>query len=288
MYGRRCGILLLIALFCAGLSGCANLKLTGKSPTFGSAAAGGTTAAVPDPISDAGKPLAGSGDFKESASNSFEAQFALARLCERRGESDEAERIYHILLETYPNDARLHHRLGVLAVQKGDFAQAEGSFHKAQSLVPPSADLLSDLGYCFYLQHRLPEAEATFREALNLEPKHAATLNNLALVVGRQGRTQESLDLFKRTNSEAEAYSNLAYVMAQNGEYAEAEKMYLHALSLDNNMRAAAQAVLQINEREEASSRMKSKNIGPLAVAAPTNSPDDMSGQLVRLPKTEL
>ena len=279
-------IVLLIGLGCAGLGGCANLGLTGGGDTFGSA-----TSAFHDPIGQAGSLLGGIGDSTASASkpnNTLEGQLALARLCERRNENKQAEHIYRVLIETVPNDARLYHRLGVLAVQKSDFTQAEEHFRTARSLAPLSAELLSDIGYCHYLQQRFPEAEATFNEALKIEPAHEATLNNLALVLGRQSRTREALDLFRRTNSEAEAYANLAYVFAQNGQFAQARQMYLHALTLDNTMRAAAQAVLQIDQREQARSRLKSEDLGPLAVATPAGAPNVVAGQLVRLPKTEL
>jgi Flp pilus assembly protein TadD len=287
MHRQFWSIVLLIGCS-AALSGCANLKFGSKEPTFGSPAAGGTTAAMPDPIADAGKPLAGSDDPK-NATDPVEAQFALARLCERRGETTEADHIYHVLLETNPNDARLHHRLGVLAVQSGNFTEAEQCFRTAQSFGPPTADLLSDLGYCYYLQHRLPEAEATLREALKVDSKHAAAMNNLALVVGRQGRIQESLDWFKRSNNEAEAYSNVAYILAQNGNFAEAQKMYLHALTLDNNMKAAAKALLQINQRQQAPPQIVEPHpTEPVVVASHEKATSDMAGQLVRLPKTDM
>ncbi|MCR4414511.1 MAG: tetratricopeptide repeat protein, partial [Thermoguttaceae bacterium] len=125
------------------------------------------------------------------------SQMAMARLCERRGEQDQAEAIYQGLVAKYPQDPTPHHRLGVLAVQKGKFAEAEAHFRTAERLAPPSADLLSDLGYMYYLQHRLPESEATLRQALVRDPQHMAATNNLALTVGAQGRFDEALTLFR-------------------------------------------------------------------------------------------
>jgi Flp pilus assembly protein TadD len=205
--------------------------------------------------------------------NTLESQYALARLGERRGEADQAEAKYRELLEKAPDDARIHHRLGVLAVRKGDFVHAEEYFQKARSLATPTAELLNDIGYCYYLQHKLPEAETTLNEALKLEPTNAAAVNNLALVLGRSGRVKESLELFKRNNSEAEACANLAYVLAQNGDMAQAREMYLRALTLDNRMRAAAQAVLQIDERQEAEQRLASARQTSLASQRPVRLP---------------
>jgi Flp pilus assembly protein TadD len=279
-----------------GLAGCANLALRGDGHnTFGTAAAGGESvcSTMPNPVVQAGASLVdaatGRSDAaKEAPKDPLEGQFALARLWERRGESDDAEQAYRKLLEKTPRDARLHHRLGVLAVQKGDFAKAEDHFRTARSLAPPTAELLSDMGYCSYLQHRLPEAEADLNEALRLEPTHAAAINNLALVLGRQGRSKEALDLFQRTNSEAEACANLAYVLAQNGELAQAEQMYLRALTLDNRMRAAAQAMLQVNQRGQIQSQLAS-NSEPMAPApireSATRNVATGFGNPVRLPQ---
>jgi Flp pilus assembly protein TadD len=202
------------------------------------------------------------------------SEFALARLCERRGETKEAERIYRALLRWAPKDARLYHRLGMLAVQKGNFPQAEEHFRKAKSLAPPTVELLSDIGYCYYLQLRLPEAEKALGDALTLDPTNAAALNNLALVMGRERRFEEALDLFKRSNNEPEAYANLAYVLAQNGERGRAKQVYLHALTLDNSMRAAAQAMLQVGNHAPADLRVAAAGVRPL----PTKSPDGKPG----------
>lgn len=269
-------IVLCVGLCSTGLAGCANLRLGGDGNTFGTAAGtAGTSQASSGSSRLSAAALLDSvtGGAAASQKNPEEGQFAIARLAERRGETEQAETLYRELLEKRPTDARIHHRLAVLAVRKGDFAKAEECFQKARSLAPPTPELLSDLGYCYYLQHKLPEAEATLNEALQIESTYAAAINNLALVLGRQGRVKESLDLFKRTNSEAEACANLAYVLAQNGDLAQAKKMYLRALTLDNRMRAAAQAVLQINEREQVSNNLAATTSAPLALDRPVRLP---------------
>jgi Flp pilus assembly protein TadD len=263
MQWRQFTRVLFVGLCSAGVGGCANLRLADNGNPFASAAAEGTAAptANADVASQAGLSLIKANAGEATASGQprdrmLEGQLALARLCERRGENDNAKEFYRALLKKVPRDARVHHRLGVVAVQEGDFAAAEEHFRTAQSLAPPTAELLSDIGYCYYLQHKLPEAENVLQEALKLEPTYPAAINNLALVLGREGRFQESLDLFKRTNSEAEAYANLAYVLTQNGQLAQAQQMYLRALTLDNRMRAAAQAMLQINDRSQTQAKL--------------------------------
>jgi Flp pilus assembly protein TadD len=280
MQSQRWRFAWFVALGIAVLSGCANLKIAGDTPKFGLPAGGlaaSSTAFDPTAL-DAKSPASAEKEAaltpEQKEQRMIESQFALARLCERRGENDDAAQIYNTLLEKIPNDPRPHHRLGVLAVQAGNFAKAEECFGKSQSLAPPTPELLSDIGYCYYLQHRLPEAEGALREALRLQPTHSAATNNLALVLGRQGRFQESMELFKRTGNEAEAYANLAYVLAQNGQLAQAKEMYLRALTLDNRMRAAAQAMLQVNDRAEMQDRLAAMNRQPPATAVSMNEPN--------------
>ena len=193
---------------------------------------------------------------------SQESQLALARLMERRGESQQAEQILHALQAKSPHDPRPYHRLAVIAVRKNDFAQAEKLFQTAQSLGPPTADLLSDLGYCYYLQQRLPEAKAVLNQALQLESNHASATNNLALAVGAEGRFDESLSLFKRVNKEAQAYANLAYVLAQYGDLVRSQQVYERALTLDNSMREAAKAMLQVAKRKQVLARLAAQKAG--------------------------
>ncbi len=196
-------------------------------------------------------------ETKATPKGGMESELALARLLERRGDTEQAARIYGVCLSKDPRNAQAHHRLGVIAAREGRFPDAEEHLQQARRLGRPDAELLSDLGYVYYLQHRLPEAEQTLNEALALEPKHQAACNNLGLVLGAQGRFSESLAVFKQVNSEGEAYANLAYVLAQRGEFQRSEEAYLHALTLDNRLQAAAAAMLQVAQRRRAQSAEK-------------------------------
>jgi Flp pilus assembly protein TadD len=275
MRRRELKLLLFAALCSAWLPGCGSLRWGSSGDQIGSLPP--REAAAPSqgsaPASQTGLPASPANAGKPAASdpqmNLLEGQFAMARLCERRGESEQAEQMYCALLQKAPQDARVHHRLAVLAVKKADFAKADEQFRLARTFAPPTAELLSDIGYSCYLQQQFPQAEETLRAALNLEPTCATAINNLALVLGREGRFQESLDLFKRTNSEAEAYANLAYVFSQNGKTAQAKEMYLRALTLDNTMRAAAQAMLQIEEHEQVQTKLASARAGAQVVGPP-------------------
>lgn len=182
----------------------------------------------------------------------LEPVLAIARLSERHGDTMQARRLYKIFLERHPEHPLPYHRLGVMAARETRYDEAERQFLKAMQVAPPSAALLSDLGYMYYLQDRLDEAENYLQKALEMEPGNAMASNNLALIFGARGQFDRSLKFFRRCNKEAESHANLAFILAQHGRLGQAREEYLHALTLDNSLRNAAEALLQIQERAKA------------------------------------
>ena len=117
-------------------------------------------------------------------------------------------------------------------------------------LGPSDPTVLCDLGYSYYLQQRLEEAEAVLGKALELKPNDPAVTNNLALLYGEQQRYKKCLAMFRRTCSDAEAYANLGFIYTQHGELEKAKEAYGRALSLDRQLRPAAEAMVQLAETE--------------------------------------
>ena len=173
----------------------------------------------------------------EHSDTTKDGKMALARLFEKRGQSDRAEHYYHALIEENERDPVPHHRLGVIATKQRRFAEAEEHFQTAMQLAPPTAKLFCDMGYAYYLQDKLTDAEEVLKQALELDPNLQAASNNLGLVLGIQGRDDESLSAFKRGVSNAEAHANLAYTRAQRGDLEAAQAGYLYALTLDKTLR---------------------------------------------------
>ena len=60
-----------------------------------------------------------------------------------------------------------------------------------------------------------------------MDPNYAAASNNLALVYAREGKIRESLELFKRHVTEAQAYANVGVLLAKSGDTARGEQMML-------------------------------------------------------------
>jgi Flp pilus assembly protein TadD len=176
---------------------------------------------------------------------------AIARLAERRGQTEQAEHLYKGFLDKDYDNASIHHRLGVMMARESRFEEANEHFGNALVLDPDNTEILSDLGYCYYLQQRLDEAEAVLNKALKLKPNDPSVCNNLALLYGEQRRYAQCLRMFKRTCNDAEAYANLAFVYTQHGEMEKAKETYSRALTLDKKLRPAAEAMIQLVRTEE-------------------------------------
>jgi hypothetical protein len=138
-----------------------------------------------------------------------------------------------------------------MRAKQGRFEEANEYFDQALRLAPSDATLLSDAGYCYYLEHRLDEAEQTLRRALELRPNDPTICNNLGVLLGEQGRDRECLTMFRRTGTEAQAYANMAFVYAQRGDLEPAKASYGRALTLDQKLKPAAEALVQIAQHEQ-------------------------------------
>lgn len=180
-----------------------------------------------------------------------DGRLKFARLCERKEQYDQAEKIYQLLYDEDPKDVEVIHRLGVVAAREGRLPKAIEYFNTAAELKKPSPDLLCDMGYCYYLQNRWSDAERTLRKALQDQPNHPRACTNLGLVLGMTGRYDESLALFRRCGTEAQAQANLGFVYSQIGAEKEALECYHLALAADPEMRSAAEALAQLAQRQD-------------------------------------
>lgn len=188
-------------------------------------------------------------EVRRSEEHDYVTKLGMAKLLQSQGQADAAAQLYRELAQLDPRDAEPPHMLALLEATQGRTAEAGEYFRQALALAPHDVDLRNDYGYWLYVNKRLDDAERELAFALQANPEHARVTNNLALVVGHRGRFQESLALFKRAGTEAEAYSNLAYVYAQLGQYDDARQQYQKALELEPHMNAAVEGLVQLDRR---------------------------------------
>ncbi len=206
---------------------------------------------------------------RERAASQSEVRYDLARLSEKQGNLRQAQDMYSEMLRQNPDDGRALHRLGVISARLDQREQATQYFMQALRNDPHNSEVLTDLGYALYLKQDLTAAETALRQACTDDPGNPRAINNLAIVVGAQGRTDESYALFRRVLGDAQATSNVAYLQAQTGDLGRAARTYSHALTLDQDLEKAGIALLQIAEEQQIAQRRVTEHDSMLARTNP-------------------
>jgi Tfp pilus assembly protein PilF len=206
---------------------------------------------------------------KITAQQAADVQVAVARSLEEGNKLKEAEVGYREALQKDPKRADALERLAVLSDMKGDFKSSDKFFTRALDLEPKNVEFLCDRGYSFYLQRRWSDAETVFRSAIAAEPTHSRSHNNLGLVYARQGSLTNALEEFRRAGcSTSDCQSNLALVLAMDGQIQDARMAYNAALSANPQSKAASDGV---RVTTAVLSKTQSKGDGAKVASAPLN-----------------
>ena len=110
------------------------------------------------------------------------------------GRSEQAIPVLKAVADSGTGDWRILSALGSAYDQQGQYGTARETYQKALALQPNQISILNNMGMSHALEGNLKEAEETLRGAMALpEGKSLPRLRqNLALVVGLQGRFEES------------------------------------------------------------------------------------------------
>lgn len=130
------------------------------------------------------------------------------------GENEPALQALQKAISLNPKDASLHSALGVVYDRLDRPDLAANAYEAGLKLVPEDSTILSNYGLSVAMTGDLGKAEAILRRATQnpLAPPQAR--QNLALVVGLQGRFEESERLATRDLPPAVASENVAYLKA--------------------------------------------------------------------------
>ncbi len=167
--------------------------------------------------------------------SSSEQTLAAALAHHRTGRLADAERLYRLVCDTDPNNARAFHLLGVLAHQLGrpDAASLVG---RAVLLDPDFAEAHNDRGVILAANGLFSDATSCFERAVALNPTYLEARNNLGRGLRSLGRLDEAVTQFelvlKSAPDSPAAHFNLATVLELVGQKMNAEKQYRSAISL--------------------------------------------------------
>jgi tetratricopeptide (TPR) repeat protein len=150
----------------------------------------------------------------------------------RQGQPASAVPYLRAAASAAPNNAGLHHDLGLACLEAGFLAEAAGALQRAIALNPRFADAHLRLGITLERANNLPLALAAYRQA-NTADAHFRAGDLLESL----GRAEEAIDAFRRAAAAAPS-TTLGRIAAaksaalQNND-AEAEKKLRQALALD-------------------------------------------------------
>lgn len=96
-----------------------------------------------------------------------------------------------------PEDARLHHLLGVTALREGDVANAINSLEKAVGLRSSVPEYRVDLGNAYVATKQYARAADCFRVALLLDPEYAAAAANVAKLLYDLGHYKHAETVYR-------------------------------------------------------------------------------------------
>jgi protein O-GlcNAc transferase len=163
-----------------------------------------------------------------------EQTLAAAMAQHRAGRLLEAERLYRLVCDADPNNARAFHLLGVVAHQlrRPDAASLVG---QAVTLDPEFAEAHNDRGVILAANGLVAEALSCFERAVTLNPGYTEARTNLGRGLRSLGRLDEAVRQFELVLQGAPdspvAHFNLASVLELAGRKPDAERHYRSAIS---------------------------------------------------------
>lgn len=101
---------------------------------------------------------------------------------------------------------------GAILDQQGRNTDARKAYGTALKIAPEQASLHANLGLSYMMTNELDKAEAELRIAVKLPTANSQVRQNLALVVGLQGRFEESRKLFAAELPADQVEANMAYI----------------------------------------------------------------------------
>lgn len=106
--------------------------------------------------------------------------------------------VYRDWLDKTPDDAEMHHELGLTCMLAEHFDEAVVSLHRAVVLQPDDLQMRQDLGYALLRRREWLAAESELERVVQNDPKRPEALRLLAQTRAGLGRLSEALPLLDR------------------------------------------------------------------------------------------
>lgn len=121
-------------------------------------------------------------DYRDERGYNF-----LGNLASMRGQTEDANAIYHEWLASNPNNASPYNLLGYNAAYRGDYADAVSNLKKYAFLAPDEANPFDSLGEIEAANGRYEDAIRDLRKALAIKPDFYMSLTHLGVAYAGRG-----------------------------------------------------------------------------------------------------
>jgi predicted TPR repeat methyltransferase len=178
-----------------------------------------------DSASDSADRVDPAGATEREVSLTPEEALALAIERHKLGQLDEAEVVYKVLLERWPDHPDVLNHMGVLQHQRGEHAAALVLLRHAAEVAPQVAGTWNNLGNVLLRVAQSDEAERAFRRSLELEESPEA-LSNLGRALRRRKQWVDGEAACRRAIEIAptfgDAWHHLSLLLIDQGRVPEA------------------------------------------------------------------
>lgn len=103
---------------------------------------------------------------------------------------------------------------GAILDQNGRNEEARALYTQALLIAPNESSLEANLGLSYAMTNDLAKAEQHLRKAITMRGANSQVRQNLALVIGLQGRFDESREIFARDLPPEQVETNMSYIRA--------------------------------------------------------------------------
>jgi|GEM_PF-456518 len=147
-----------------------------------------------------------------------------------KGRTNEAKKLYLMILSEKPDNIEVLNNLGVIAMREGNSKEALTYFRKILEKKPDYTKAYNNTGIIFMREGDKKLAEEYFKKAIDMDKDSAEAYINLSGLLRTQKRYDEASkvleNLIRRGNKDPSAYLSLALIKDDMGEIQEAIKYY--------------------------------------------------------------
>jgi len=172
----------------------------------------------------------------KTAMNTVSEALDIAVRYHQAGNLQQAEQLYHQILQVEPQHVNALHLLGVIAHHVGRSDRAVDYISQAVRLAPNFAEAYNNLGIALAALGKLEAAVASYQQALRLKPDYAEALNNLGNALLGKGEPDDAVAILQRAvrlmPQHAATHNNLGVALREQGNLPEAVVSFQQALRL--------------------------------------------------------